>query len=363
MAVQEGVLEYKCPCCGAPLVFGEAVQKLKCQYCDNEFDLEAVRSYAETLTSSAVERSEWEAKNGTEWSNEDKDSLCTFTCPACGGELLTDANTAATFCPYCENPAILPGRLSDGVKPDAIIPFRTGKEDAKKAFLNLCKGKPLLPKRFSSEQRLEKITAMYVPFWLYNCNGSFHGSYQATKVHHWSDSRYIYTRTEHFLLRRAASAVFSGIPMDASSKVDNGIMESIEPFDYTALVDFETAYLSGYLADKYDVEATLGHERVRQRVNATMESMIATSLAGFSTAIPSSKQTHVEHGTAKYVLLPVWMLTTKYRDKTYLFAMNGQTGKMTGTLPVCPKRSAAWFGGICAGVAVFLTLFQLLTLL
>lgn len=359
MTQAEHILEYKCPCCGAGLHFSGTEQKLTCQYCDNTFDLEAVQSYNEE---EQVQADHWESTANTGWSNDEQSKVVTYNCPSCGGELMTDETTAATFCPYCGNPTVLPGRLSGGIRPDAVIPFRTTKEDAKQAFLNLCKGKPLLPKEFTAEHRLEKITGIYVPFWLYDCDSAFDGRFSATRVHHWSDAHYRYTRTEHFLLRRAADAKFSHIPMDGSAKMDDTIMESIEPFDFSELVDFDTAYLTGFLADKYDVEAQSGYERVRQRVGQSMDELIAPTLIGYATAIPTSKNVHVAQGQAKYVLLPVWMLHTKYRDKTYVFAMNGQTGKMTGTFPICPKRSWAWFGGICAGVSAVAAVVQWLML-
>ena len=254
----------------------------------------------------------------------------------------------------------MPGRLSGGLKPDAMIPFRTTKEDAKAAFLRLCKGKPLLPKGFTQQQRLEKITGMYVPFWLYDCSGDFKGSYKATRIHRWMDANYTYTRTEHFLLNRASNADFSGIPMDGSSKMDDTFMESIEPFDIGALTDFDTAFLSGYYADKYDVEADSGKERVRQRVENAMNDRIQSSLVGYSTVIPTSRQLQIQHSKARYVLFPVWILNSKYGGKLYTFAMNGQTGKMTGTLPICPKRSFAWFAGIFAAVTALATVVQLI---
>jgi len=106
----------------------------------------------------------------------------------------------------------------------------------------------------------------------------------------------------------------------------------------------------------------LGQARIQQRVGNTIDSMIQPSLMGYMTAVPTHKQLQIRHGKAKYVLLPVWMLHTKYQDKKYTFAMNGQTGKMTGTFPVCPKRSAAWFAGICAGVTALVSLIQWLVL-
>lgn len=359
MATTGNVIEYKCPCCNAGLTFGNDVQKMTCQYCDNTFDVEVVKAYNDTLDQTDENGFEWEESASQEWSEEECGTMRSFLCPSCGGEIVSDENTVATFCPYCDNPTIMPGRVSGGLKPEAVLPFKTSKEDAKKAFLQLCKGKPLLPKMFTQEQRVEKITGIYVPFWLYDCGSDLNGQYKATRVHRWSDARYEYTRTEHFLLHRASSAEFDSIPMDASKKMEDQIMESIEPFDYGQMVDFDMAYLSGYFADKYDVEAKDGEERIRQRVTRSMEDMLQKSFVGYSSVVPTSRQMNVKHSRAKYVLLPVWMLHTKYKDKTYVFAMNGQSGKMTGTFPICPKRTAAWFAGITAGVSVLLTLFSL----
>ncbi len=353
------VMEYNCPCCGAGLSFSPDPQKMVCQFCDNSFDIEAVKAFNEkpqtddeaTLAATAEQSS---------WSEEERSQVHTFTCPSCGGELITDENTAATFCPYCENPTILEGRLSGGIRPEGVLPFQTTKEDARNAFLALCKGKPLLPKNFMAEHRLERITGIYVPFWLYDCGADADCRYQATRIHTWGDSEYIYRRTEHYLLIRGAQGSFSGIPMDGSSKMDDTIMESIEPFDYSKLTDFDTAYLSGFFADKYDVPAEAGNDRMKQRVQTSMDELIQPTVAGFATAVPTHRSMNLIQPTARYVLLPVWLLNTRFQDKIYTFAMNGQSGKMTGTFPICPKRSLAWFSGICAGITLLLTLLRLM---
>lgn len=354
------VLEFKCPCCNAPLSFSGECQQMKCEYCDNSFHLETLRACQEGDQPNTPPQVHWDENNRQEWDSAEKDTIRTFLCEACGGELITDDHTAATFCPYCGNPTILPGRVSGGLKPEAVIPFKTTKEDAQKAFLNLCKGKPLLPKFFTENQQVEKITGIYVPFWLYDCQADLSGSYKATRIHTWSDSHYTYTKTDHYLLRRQADAAYSGIPMDGSSKMDDTFMESIEPYDYTEAKPFDMAYLSGFLADKYDVEAKSGEDRIRNRVSHTMDSQLQSTFLGYSTVLPTSRQLQIDHSKARYILLPVWLLNTKYNGKTYTFAMNGQTGKMTGTFPVCKKRTLAWFGGIWAASAAVIGLIQLL---
>ena len=357
MAETAPVLEYKCPCCGAGLPFDEKSQKMICQYCDTEFELDAVKAFNEA--DAEEESVQWEETEHQDWSGEEAQTLRTFVCSSCAGELMTDENTVATFCPYCGNPAIVPQRVHGGLKPDGVIPFSRSKEDAKQAFLRLCKGKPLLPKDYANQQQIDKITGMYVPFWLYDCDSDFHGRYRATRVRHWSDSNYNYTKTDYFQLVRGAQAEFIHIPMDASKKMEDAMMESIEPYNYKDLMDFETAYLSGFLADKYDVEAKAGENRIRQRVGVSIEGLIQPTMTGYTSVVPTSKQLQIQHSKAKYVLLPVWMLSSSYKGKTYQFAMNGQTGKITGTLPICAARAWAWFGGICAGVTALITLIQL----
>ena len=361
MEGQNRVLEYKCPCCNAGLVFGSNTQQLTCEYCGNTFDIDTVKAFNDSGEQN-TEEFQWDDQPKQEWAEEERQAMHAFQCPACGGEILTDENTAATFCPYCDNPTIMPSRLSGGLKPDAVLPFQTSKEDAKAAFLRLCKGKPLLPKGFTAEQRLEKITGIYVPFWLYDCSADYTGSYKATRIHTWSDSQYNYTKTDHFLLRRGAEANFQGIPMDGSSKMDDTFMESIEPYDYGQLIDFDMAYLTGFLADKYDVPSENGEARIRQRVDNAVEDELQSSLIGYATVIPTSRQLQIRHSKARYALLPVWILNTQYRGKIYTFAMNGQTGKMTGSFPICPKRTAGWFAGICAGVTLLSLLVQWLLL-
>ena len=344
------VIEYKCPCCNAGLSFAGDQQQLTCEYCGTSFDIDAVRAYNQSAVTENTVDAQWEDNSQNQWTEEETAGMRSYTCPSCGGEILSEETTAASFCPYCDNPTIMPGKVSGGLKPDAVIPFKKTKEDAQAAFLQLCKGKKLLPKFFTQQQRLEKITGMYVPFWLYDCTGTFEGTYNATRIHCWSDSKFDYTRTDHYLLKRSAQADFSGIPMDGSSKMDDVYMEAIEPFDYSELVDFDTAYLSGYLADKYDVESDAGKPRIQERVSNSINEQIQPSLVGYATVVPGSRNLQVEHGTVRYILLPVWMLNTRYKDKIYTFVMNGQTGKMIGTLPVCKKESWKWFG-IIGGIA------------
>ncbi len=353
------VIEYKCPCCDAGLTFSSEKQELTCDYCGNTFETDAVQAYNDSKKAYADQPVQWdEIESFSPWDSQEQAQLNAFQCPSCGGEILCEATTAATFCPYCDNPTILPSRLSGSIRPDGVIPFQKTREDAKAAFLHLCKGKPLLPKAFTEKQHIEHITGLYVPFWLYDCQGDFQGTYRATRVRSWSDSNYTYTKTSHYLLQRAADADFVGIPMDGSSKMDDTFMESIEPYDYKGMVPFDMAYLSGFLADKYDVPSEAGDGRIRQRVDNAIREQLHTTMLGYTSVLPAGTQLKIKASRARYVLMPVWILNTRYKDRVYTFAMNGQTGKMTGAFPVCIKRTIAWAAGIFLAAASLVSLIQ-----
>ena len=374
MATQ--VTNYQCPACMGPLHFKGESGRLECDYCGSSFntaEIEALYGEKEANAAEATQNaaeaeqaiadgSDWDTSGLSEDWGADAGSIKAYCCPSCGAELLCDATTAATSCPYCGNPSVIPGQFSGVLKPDFVLPFKLSKEDAIKALKKHYLKKPLLPSTFSKANHLEEIKGVYVPFWLYDCSADYTGSYKATRIHTWSDSQYNYTKTDHFLLRRGAEANFQGIPMDGSSKMDDTFMESIEPYDYGQLIDFDMAYLTGFLADKYDVPSENGEARIRQRVDNAVEDELQSSLIGYATVIPTSRQLQIRHSKARYALLPVWILNTQYRGKIYTFAMNGQTGKMTGSFPICPKRTAGWFAGICAGVTLLSLLVQWLIL-
>ena len=333
----ETLLEYKCPACGGALSFDSSLQKMKCPYCDTEFEVAALQELDEVLKQEQPSDFTWESQPEGQWSEAETENLCTFVCNSCGGEIVGDENLAATNCPYCDNPVVMAGRFSGTLRPDLVVPFKLNKEQAKAALAKHLQKKPLLPKLFKSQNRIESIQGVYVPFWLFDTEASANIRYKATRVHHWSDSNYNYTRTSYYSLLRSGGIAYDNVPVDGSSKISNELMESIEPFDLSQGVDFQTAYLAGYLADKFDVTADDCKTRANDRIRTGTEAAFAATTAGYATVLPEHTNIHLEGSRVRYALLPVWMLTTRYQDQLYTFAMNGQTGKMVGNLPIDRK--------------------------
>ncbi len=346
------ILEYKCPCCGGAISFNADAQKLKCPYCDSEFDVQAFLKQDERLNKQQPDTFQWDENTGREWSDDERDKISVFVCKSCAGEIVGDENTAATACPYCGNPVVMSGRLSGVLKPDFVIPFKLDKNAAKQTLKNYVGKKKFAPRSFKTENRLEEVKGLYVPFWLFDTDSDAAVSFGATKVTHWSDSNYEYTKTDYYDVYREGSMRFEHIPVDGSSKMADDLMESIEPFDFKEAVDFQTAYLAGYLADKYDVTMENSVDRANARVKSSSEQVLAATIkASYTSVTKKSSTVRTQNGKAKYVLYPVWLLNTTYKDKQYTFAMNGQTGKFVGDLPVDKGKLALLFTGLTAALS------------
>ena len=346
------LLEYKCPCCGGAIAFDSSVQKMKCPYCDTEFEMDALKAQDEVLKQEQeqTEDMSWDTGAGSDWQPGETEGMRVYTCKSCGGEIVGDANTGATACPYCGNPVVMSGAFAGALRPDLVIPFKLDKEAAKKAFAKHLQGKRLLPKAFKDQNHIDEVKGIYVPFWLFNAEADADLRYRATRVHTWSDSNYNYTETQYFSVLRSGSLAFDNVPVDGSTKMADDLMESIEPFDLRDAVDFQTAYLAGYLADKYDVTAEESINRANQRIRESTEDAFRGTVKGYATVLPEHSNLRLKNGKAKYALYPVWLLNTTWQGKKYTFAMNGQTGKFVGNLPMDKGAFWKWFWGVTAAV-------------
>ena len=374
------VTNYQCPACTGPLHYSAKSGKLACDYCGSSFDVaeiealyarkeaeaaaakQAADAKAEAAQAAKDEAAEAAAASGgwdtsdlsRDWGAE-ADGLRVYSCPSCGAELLCDQSTAATACPYCGNPAIVPGQFSGALRPDYILPFRLSKDDAVQALRAHYKGKPFLPRSFTSANHIEQIQGVYVPFWLFDGGAEGAASYRASNTNVFETGDYEITETRHYHVVRAGSLAFEKIPVDASSKMPDDHMDSIEPFDYAQLRPFSTAYLPGYLADKYDVTIDDSRDRADTRCRETLAQALRDTVTGYGACVTEREDIALRRSKVHYALLPVWMLSTKWHGQDFLFAMNGQTGKLVGDLPTDRGRFWGMFAAIAAPLTVALT--------
>jgi len=363
------ITNYQCPACTGPLHFAGDSGKLECEYCGSSFTVEEIEALFEEKEEAAIEateaaetaeleesqQSEGDYDTGEYWDAE-AEGLKVYSCPSCAAELITDETTAATSCPYCGNPSVIPGVFTQTLKPDYVLPFKVTRDEAKQALKKYYKGKKLLPKAFADKNHIEEIKGVYVPFWLYDGQADADITFHGTRIYTRTSGDYQITSTEHYRVRRAGTVDFEKIPVDGSSKMPDEYMDAIEPFDFRELKEFSTAYLPGYFANKYDEDMEKCAERAEKRAINSAVSAVESTATGYASCVPESRRVNVRRGKVSYALLPVWMLSTRYNGESHLFAMNGQTGRFIGALPVDKGRYWSWFAKIALPVAAVLAI-------
>lgn len=343
------VLDNKCPACGAKITFNPKNQKWDCEYCGSKFTLEEMQKHnnASSKEANSVDKTPKKVKK--------LDDLDVYRCKNCGAEVMADETTTATFCVYCGSTTILKDKITDGIAPTKLIPFKKVKEDAIAAFKGLSKGRPLMPKFFNKQENIEKITGVYIPFWAYNLDVSGDINFNATDVKTWSDYNYRYTKTDRYLSKRNGKMSFERILVDGSSRFADDLMDSIEPFGFNDLVEYNHAYLSGFLAEKYDVDSNVAIDRANTRaMNSAID--VVKDTVHHQTKTVATNNMNITKVQDDYILLPVWMVNIKYKEKTYTFAMNGQTGEIVGNIPLDMKKTVIMSISLFIGISVLMFL-------
>ncbi|OQA26317.1 MAG: DNA-directed RNA polymerase subunit P [Firmicutes bacterium ADurb.Bin354] len=346
---------YKCPNCGAPLVFKGDVQKMVCEFCDSSFEMSEFAGDA---------KHKGDVQEG-EWQQEDKghineEGMLEYVCKSCGAALITQQGTGATECPYCGNPVVISNTFSGMDLPDGVLPFAVDKKSAKDALLRFYSDKKLLPDNFKDNNHLDNISGIYVPFWLFDCKADGNGFFKATKERTVTRNGKEQKEIQEYRVLRSGTMDFKNVPADGSKEMDDSYMDSLEPFDYSKMTDYNPAYLSGYLANKYDEDKNDVRERVDSRMRATVETELRKTVTGYTSVNTQACDVAISDARIRYCMLPVWMLATKYNNQVFSFAMNGQTGAVTGNLPIDKGKCTKLFWTttlVCALIASILVCF------
>lgn len=339
---------YKCPNCTADLTFSADEQTFNCQYCLSSFTEAEMAEIAAKKAEQTAERPKEEAKTDEQFEKE----TGVYLCESCSAEIMADDNTAATFCYYCHNPVILKGRVSGEYRPSAVLPFQLSREKAVEAFRNFCKKRWFLPSDFTSSAQEEKIVGLYVPFWVTDCDVAAEMDAIGRKERSWVSGDTRYTEHYEYALVRKADVVLEGLPADGASHVDDTLMEALEPFDYSQTKPFAMQYLSGFIAEKYDVDTAGVFPRIQKRAVQASDQLLRSSMSGYNSVSVTRADIKVQKTDWKYMLLPVWFMTYKYQDKMYEFAVNGQSGKFVGTPPLSRTKHLLATAGIGLAAAI-----------
>ena len=338
-------ITYKCPNCDADLTYRPATGDFGCAYCGSSFAKEQLESMADQ--DSLVDEQQETVGNA------ESPTAVVYSCPSCGAEIVTDPTTAATFCFYCHNPVIMTGRLSGEFTPDSVIPFSVSKEQVKDALIAWCKKKKYIDDDFFGEMQLEKLSGVYFPFWLVDGQLSATYSARSNSLRVWRIGDIEYTETTQYAHLRAGNVDISELTMGALSREDADLLNGIYPYDLSALKPFDMKYLSGFMAEKRDVEKQDIAAKATETARTVAQERLESTVVGYGAVTGSDIQVSRENYNWKYALMPAWMMTYRYKGELYYFAMNGQTGKIAGRVPVSTKKINRLVGIVAAAGAVF----------
>lgn len=344
------VVSYKCPNCGGELIFNPNTQKHKCEYCFSDFSQEELEQLKpEESKEETIENYEEEAET------EGKEAVY-YSCPSCGAEIVTDETTAATFCYYCHNPVVLSGRVSGEFLPDKIIPFSIDKKKATEKFLEYVHSKKFVPRAFFNKQQIEKISGVYFPYWMVDMDleGSMQAEGRNTRV--WRSGDTEYTETKVYRVEREGDIHLEDITKNALKKSNSRLAEGVLPYDVSKVQKFHMGFLSGFMAEKRDIEREELSAAVKQEADEYAEQILRGTAKGYSSVSVKNCHMNQKQENWDYIMLPVWTVTYKGRNgKMYYYSMNGQDGKVYGELPIDYKK--VWtLGGIMSTAVLVLGL-------
>ena len=339
-----GTVTYHCPNCDAGLLFNAEKANFGCEFCLSEFTKEEIDQ-----TASAEKAQEAEQKN-----EEFTSRLHGYHCQSCGAEVVCEEHTSATFCYYCHNPVVLVGEVSGELLPKKIIPFKIDRAGAISHFIEFAKKHKFVPNDYSDEKQLDKITGVYYPFWVTDADVSARYRTKARRSRSWRKGDYIYTEVSHFDISRNGDIHFEDIVSSALTTEDKAMLEGVMPYPQGSHIDFDMAYLLGYFAKRRNAEKEAFYGSVREKMSDCSRTLFRQTVSGYSSVDMGECQVDIQKSDWSYTLMPVWTMTyTDKKGKTYLYAMNGYTGKIYGELPISWQKLLALCGGVFLGIFLF----------
>lgn len=375
------IINYKCPSCGAPIEFNPRLGKFKCGYCFTEHTEEALTAYLEKLQAKtaaadgsaadtaadkegAAPKAETENHGNAEKNaasgagntrEKERQTVKAYQCANCGAEVVAGDTSTAAFCYYCHSPVVITDRLQGDFKPDRIIPFKVDKKTAVQKFLDWAGKKKFTPKGFTSEMQQEKITGVYLPYWQADIDAKVDYHAVGVTVTRWSSGDRDYVKTDKYKIDRVGDIAVNNLQKLAFSKIDESLLNTITPYDEAEMKNFSAGYLAGFFAEQYTEDKEAIKPALMTQAKQTTTALIkeSTSCTHFESERDSTTYTV---RAQRYVLLPSWILTYIYHGKPYVFAVNGQTGKTCGELPLDKAKVALTSGllGVVFGTLMFL---------
>jgi hypothetical protein len=337
------------------MVFAPMEQKLQCPYCKTVVEIENEETEVKEYNLSEAE--ELATHN---WGGD----KVVFRCSNCGGATVMDSSVQAQFCSFCGSSHVLKTEEDIGIRPETIVPFTIDSSMGKKKFKDWIKKKFFAPKEVKENHTLDRLRGVYIPFFTYDSDSSTaytakRGVYYYTTHTSMVNGKPVTKTVRHTrwtTVRGIYSNYYDDVLVNLSKNIDEGLLKKMGGFDLRKLLPYKSEYMSGFIAEKYSISLNDGWHKAKIDIDSQIDMGIRNQVGGDEFRLVN-KSTSYGDIKFKHILLPLWISAYKYKDKTYRFLINGQTGRVSGEYPKSPLKIAmVALGVIIIAAAAYLFL-------
>lgn len=339
----------KCPACGGTMEFDPKSGGLSCPFCGSKYEIEAKKDDNEQTSAKEIDFNDAEARGNCDWGAKKK----TIICKMCGAESIYDELDLSNECPYCGSNQVMEESDVDTLAPGGVCPFQVDKKTAGEKFKSWIKGKLFCPREAKEKAKPESFKGVYIPVWTFDADTVSPYTAQYGKERRERNSK---GETRTVIDWYTTSGTYRKFINDnlqiATKRYDTAILKSIQPFNTEDNLLYKPEYITGFISERYSVGLDESWESAQLDIRNILKSGITSEVKSnhFTNHVRGvSFDTDYSNIKFKYLLLPIWISSFKYKGKIYNFMVNGQTGKVGGKTPISPLRVAV---AVLIGLAV-----------
>jgi hypothetical protein len=330
--------KHACPACGAQAEWNPAKQLLVCPFCGAESPYDKYKAGGAVAELDLITMLRSLPKEQRGWDT----TRHSVQCQSCKAVMVFDPAKIGKNCEFCGSPALVDYQeLESPIRPQSLLPFKISQDDVRDRMKRWYAGRWFAPNAFKHKSLIDQLHGLYVPFWTFDAQ--VHCEWQAEAGHYYyttesyrdSQGRQQTRQVQHIRWESAAGEIdhfFDDEPVPATKGVDHTLLRGVEPFPTGEVVPYDTAFLSGFVVERYQIDLEQAATEAHAQMHAELETLCGQQVPG-DTYRGLQIQPHYSAETFKHTLLPIWLLTYTYGVKTFNVVANGYTGEIAGHYP------------------------------
>jgi LSD1 subclass zinc finger protein len=348
---------HACTGCGAKLEFAPGTSSLKCPYCGAQ---NAIAEASGEQKAKALEHLDFLAYLKDKAGDEPQLERQTVKCPGCGAAVQLPPNVIADRCPFCAGPLVAAGAYTHrAIAPRAVAPFIIKDSQARQSFKQWLSGLWFAPNALKQAAHAETgIKGVYLPYWTYDANSRSRYSGERGQVYFENET---YTEDGREKVRQVervrwwpvsgeVSVPFADVLVPAASSVPKHHADRLAPWRLDLLAPYSDDYVTGFTVEAYQIGLEPGFGLAQQQMEVAIRDAICRDIGGDRQRILNTATTYSDIAF-KHILLPIWLSSYRYANKTFRFIVNGQTGTVQGERPWSPWKIA---GAVLAAIVLLI---------